>query len=110
MNYEEWNNLKEVNDHKLIKGFEYPSGEHFYIEPPFYTQLLGIKERYPDDYKKVVNYMENLCKTKKKIIFTYDYENPFIEIDGYVYLEITDVTDPIQVFYENKSRGSDYGD
>ena len=32
------------------------------------------------------------------------------EKDGYVILEITDITDPLHIFVEDKSRGSDYGD
>lgn len=110
MNYKEWENLKQINDEKLIIGFEYPTGERFYIEAPFYTQLLGIKERYPDVYPSVLKQMEKIVKTAKYVVFAYDFENPFIEKEGYVYREITDVTDGIKFYYEDKSRGSDYGD
>lgn len=112
MNYEEFSDLKEVvlKETKLIKCFELKDGERFFIEPPFYTQLMSLKEIYPDDFPKVIAKMKNLAKEQKYVGFVYDFENPFINLDGYVYLEITDVTDPIHVFYEDKSRGSDYGD
>ena len=112
MNYEEFKDLKEVElkETKLIKCFELSSGERFFIEPPFYTQLMSLKEIYPDDFPKVIEHMKKLAKERKYVGFVYDFENPFVHIDGFKYLEITDVTDPIHVFYEDKSRGSDYGD
>ena len=39
-----------------------------------------------------------------------EYEAYFEEIEGYIYLEITDITDPLKIYAEDKSRGSDYGD
>ena len=54
--------------------------------------------------------MERLVKQSKKVIFTHDYEFPLIKRDDFIYLEITDVTDPLQIYVEDKSRGSDYGD
>ncbi len=108
--YSEWSNLKEINDQKLIKGFEYETGERFYIEAGFYTQMKGLKSRYPEEYSKVLAQMEKVCKSNKKVVFCVDFENPFLNLDDYIYLEITDVTDPIKVFFEDKSRGSDYGD
>ena len=110
IDYSEWSNLKKLDDQKLIKGFEFESGERFYIEPGFYTQLKGLRERYPDEYSKVIKQMEKVCKTNKKVVFCVDFENPFLDLEGYIYHEITDVTDPIKVYFEDKSRGSDYGD
>ena len=49
-------------------------------------------------------------KKNKKIIFTANYETPQTEKEGFIYLEITDVTDPLHIYVEDKSRGSDYGD
>ena len=54
--------------------------------------------------------MEELVKKNKKIVFTGNFENPLTEIDNYIFLEITDVTDHLKIFAEDKSRGSDYGD
>ena len=108
--YKEWENLKELHDQILIVGYEFPTGEKFYIEGGFYTQLQGIKERYPNEYGKVIAQMEKVCKSNKKVIFCVDFENPFLDLPGYILHEITDVTDPIKVYYEDKSRGSDYGD
>ena len=109
-NYEEWQNLEELTDQKLVRGFRYPDGSMFYIEAPFYTQLLGLKSRYPDEFQKVLDQIEKVCKSNKKVVFCYDFENPFLQLDGFIYREITDITDPIKVYFEDKSRGSDYGD
>lgn len=112
MNYEEFNDLIEIKSNKtnLIKFFQFESGETFFIEPSFYTQLMGLKSIYPNEFDKVLMQLKNLAKQRKYVGFVYDFEHPFIELDGYVYLEISDVTDSVNVFYEDKSRGSDYGD
>ena len=49
-------------------------------------------------------------RKNKKVIFIGDYETNTFEKDGYIVLEITDITDPLHIFVEDKSRGSDYGD
>ena len=88
----------------------YPSGESFYLEPVFYTQLLGFKDHFPKEYPTIIKRMEELVKKNKKIVFTGNFEHPLTEVDNYIFLEITDVTDSLQIFAEDKSRGSDYGD
>ena len=110
MNYKEFSDLEEIFDSKFIKGFRYPTGETFYIEPAFYTQIMSLKEIYPNEFPKVLAEMKRKTLEKKLVSFVYDYENPFYPVEGSIYLEITDITDPIKVFYEDKSRGSDYGD
>ena len=102
---------KKVDPHNPFCAlYSYPTGESFYIEPVFYTKLMGIKDHHPDKYKLILAKMEELVKKNKKIVFTGNFENPLTEIDNFIYLEITDVTDPLQIFAEDKSRGSDYGD
>ena len=86
------------------------SGESFYIEPVFYTQLMGFKDHFPDKFPLIIDKMLELVKKNEKIVFTGNFENPLTEIDNYIYLEVTDVTDALQIFAEDKSRGSDYGD
>jgi len=112
MNYEEFSNLipLQTETSKYMRGFAFPTGEDFYIEPTFYTQLVNFKSIQPENFEKVLNSLLNLAKTRKHVVFCGDFENPYIELDGYKYLEFTDVTDPIQVYFEDKSRGSDYGD
>ena len=88
----------------------YPNGESFYLEPVFYTQLMGFKDHFPKEYPTIIKRMEELVKKNKKIVFTGNFEHPLTEVDNYIFLEITDVTDSLQIFAEDKSRGSDYGD
>ena len=110
MNYEEFKDLEEIFDSKFVKGFRFPNGERFYIEPAFYTQLMYLEQIQPNDFQKVIAEMRRIALDKKLISFVYDFENPFFPVEGSIYYEITDVTNPIHVFYEDKSRGSDYGD
>lgn len=110
MNYEEFSDLKEISESKFVKCFAFETGEKFYIEPAFYTQLMYLNQINPVEFPKVIAEMKRQTLQKKLISFVYDFENPFYPVDGSIYLEITDITDPIHVFYEDKSRGSDYGD
>lgn len=110
--YEEFKHLRrEVDPNNPFSAlYFYESGESFYLEPVFYTQLMGFKDHFPDKFHLIIEKMEELVKKNKKIVFTGNFENPLTEIDNYIFLEITDVTDPLQIFAEDKSRGSDYGD
>ena len=110
--YEEWKHLNKSVDpnNPFCALYSYPTGESFYIEPVFYTQLMGFKDHYPEKYHLIIAKMEELVKKNTKIVFTGNFEHPLTEVDNFIFLEITDVTDPLQIFAEDKSRGSDYGD
>lgn len=110
MNYEEFKKYKEITDNKFVKKFQHDKDHIFFIEPAFYTQLMGLKERYPDKIDIVLNEMDKQIKNNKAIAFVYDYENPFLDYKDAILREFVDITDAVQVFYEDKSRGSDYGD
>ena len=77
----------------------------------FYIQLKGFKERHTErDYQRIIDRMIEVVKKNKKVVFVGNFDNPQTEVEGYIFLEITDITDPLQIFVEDKSRGSDYGD
>ncbi len=109
---EEFRNLKNITDidNPFIPHYELEDGSDFYIEPIFYTQLQGFKERHKDKYDLIISSMLERVRRNKRVIFIGDYETNTFEKDGYIILEITDITDPLQIFVEDKSRGSDYGD
>jgi len=110
--------IEEFKDFKQVIDPEYPFIPHyvideetdFYIEPIFYTQLQGFKERHEDKYHLIIEAIIDRVKRNKKVIFIGDFETNVFEKEGYIILEITDITDPLQIFVEDKSRGSDYGD
>ena len=110
--YPEFAHLIKVEDpnNPFCTLYFYESGESFYIEPVFYTQLMGFKDHYKDQFHLIIEKMEELVMKNKKIVFTGNFENPLTAVDDYIFLEITDVTNPLQIFVEDKSRGSDYGD
>ena len=109
---EEFKDLQSVEDpeYPFIPHYVLDDGSDFYIEPIFYTQLRGFKERHEDKYQIIIDALLERVRRNKKVIFIGDYETNTFEKDGYVILEITDITDPLQIFVEDKSRGSDYGD
>ena len=112
MKYEEFENLKQLEDKKnpFSTLFELETGERFYIEPVFYTMFKGFKDHHPDKIHLIVEEMLKVVRENKKVVFTGNYECPLTDVEGYIYLEINDITDPLQIFVEDKSRGSDYGD
>ena len=110
--YEEFKHLKIIEDkhNPFCTLYEYDDGSRFYIEPAFYTQFIGLLERYPEQKDNFLKEMDNQISKNKEIAFVYDFENPFLDYKGAVLREFTDVTDACKIFYEDKSRGSDYGD
>ena len=110
--YVEFQHLRKETDpnNPFCALFFLESGESFYLEPVFYTQLMGFKDHFPEKYHLIIERMIELVKKNKKIVFTGNFDHPLTEIDNYIYLEITDVTDALQIYAEDKSRGSDYGD
>ena len=110
MKYEEFKEYKEVTDNKFVKKYLTKSGNTFYLEPAFYTQMVGLFERYPEQKENFMSELNRQIEANKEIAFVYDFENPFLEYGNAVLREFTDVTDACKIFYEDKSRGSDYGD
>lgn len=112
MRYEEFDQYKQITDpsHPFANCYETASGHRFYIEPGFYYALLGLKDKRPNDYSRIIEAITDLIEKTERLVFTGNYETPFLDIDGYEYREITDITDPLEIFVEDKSRGSDYGD
>ena len=110
MNYEEFAKYKEITDSKFVKKFLCENGNVFFIEPAFYTQMMGLFERYPEQKEKFMNQIDKVVSSNKEIAFVYDFENPFLDYGEAILREFVDITDACKIFYEDKSRGSDYGD
>ncbi len=112
-NYDEFKHLTYIEDPKNPFSAYYvlPSGASFYVEPVFHNYMHGLKERFPDAYPELVAKMLEMVEKHKKIVFTGSYERPVtVTEDNYLYYEITDVTNSVRLFYDDKSRGSNYGD
>jgi type IV secretory pathway VirB4 component len=102
--------LLEDKNHPLTLKYSFEDSV-FYIEPMFYTQMENLKALRPEEFSKFFEGFIATIRKNKKVIFTADYELPHIQdLDDYIYREITDITDPLEIFVEDKSRGSDYGD
>ena len=112
MKYEEFKEYKIIEDkaNPFSTLFELNGGERFYIEPVFYTMLRGFYDHHPDKYHLIIEEMIKVVKKNKHVVFTGNFDCPLTNVDDYIYLEINDITDPLQIFVEDKSRGSDYGD
>ncbi len=113
MNYPEFEHLLEVKDNNnpFCKKYVLENGEIFYIEPVFYTQMQGFKEHHPKEYQRIIDEMMRVVLKNKKVVFVGNFEFPQTEVeDDFIFYEITDITNPLHIFVEDKSRGSDYGD
>ncbi|NLB48384.1 MAG: hypothetical protein GX813_00820 [Erysipelotrichia bacterium] len=111
-NYEEFKHLTYQIDpsNPFSAHYVLKTGESFYIEPVFYNHLTGLKERFPEIFSQLIKEMMAMVERHKKIVFTGNYERPLTEADNYLYFEITDVTNAMRFFYDDKSRGDNYGD
>ena len=109
---------KEFEEFKVLPNEEYPFASKygfedcvFYIEPMFISQLEGMKTLRKEEFTKLWNGIKDTIRKYKKVVFVYDFENPYVkDLDGFIYRELTDISDPLHIFVEDKSRGSDYGD
>jgi len=110
MNYEEFNKYKEIDYSKFVKKFLVSNGNIFFVEPAFYTQMIGLFERYPEQKENFMSQLNKIVTNNKEVAFVYDFENPFLDYKDAILREFVDVTDACKIFYEDKSRGSDYGD
>lgn len=113
MRMNDFDQYKIANDknNPFCDLYELENGERFYIEPVFHTQLQGFSELRKEEYHRIIASMLEIVRKNKKVVFTGNFEFPqTIVDDSYIFLEITDVTDPLKIYVEDKSRGSDYGD
>ncbi len=112
MHYAEFDNYKPYIDpqNRLVHAYTNEVGDLFYIEPGFYDGLMGFKEKRAEDFQAIMKSIDEMVRKNHRVIFTADFENPWMEKEGFIYREIHDITDPLRIFVEDKSRGSDYGD
>lgn len=112
MEYVEFNKYQKLEDpkNKLVHAYQDEEGNVFYIEPGFYDGMKGFEEKRAERFAEILAAIDETVKKYHKVIFTADFENPWIEREGFIYREIHDITDPLRIFVEDKSRGSDYGD
>lgn len=112
-NYVEWNKYKfEIEKQNPFSSkYTTSDGDVFYIEPIFYTMFSSFKDHHPNEVERILKEMERVVKVNHKVVFTGNFEHPLtIGVDDFIILEIFDITDPLNIFVEDKSRGSDYGD
>lgn len=113
MNIKYFESLKQEKDplNPFINKYIYDDGSCFYIEPTFYTQLVGFETYHKESFPLILKRLEEVVRKNKKVVFVSDFENYNVNVDdSYIILEITDITDPLHIYSEDKSRGSDYGD
>ena len=97
-------------ENSLVHRYVDDAGNVFYVEPGFYDAVLGFKEKRGERFDELMAAIDATIKENHRVIFTADFENPWISREGFIYREIFDITDPLHIFVEDKSRGSDYGD
>ena len=76
----------------------------------FIVCLQKVVVERPVLLEEIMKAIDDIVNQYEKVIFTGDFDSPFIVRDGYIYREIHDITDPLKIYVEDKSRGSDYGD
>ncbi len=112
MKYPEFDQFEENSDptNPYCNCYKTKEGHIFYVEPGFYSGMQGFKERREERYQDLLNAIYKVIEDNEKVIFTWSYESPFMEKDGFIYREISDISDPLKIYVEDKNRGCDYGD
>ena len=112
MTYPEFNQYESFidPDNPFCNAYKTKEGHTFYVEPGFYDGMKGFEEKRREDYPRILEAIYEVIAKNERVIFTWDFESPFMLKEGFIYREIHDITDPLQIFVEDKSRGSDYGD
>lgn len=112
MNYEEFSAYELIINPKypFVNRFVVSEQSDFYVESTFYTKMLRYADRYPDRIDDILNEIKATVKKYQRVVFCGDFEMPIVDEDGYIYREITDITNALAIFVDDISRGSDYGD
>lgn len=99
-------NLKRLEDKRFPFSalFELDTGDRFYVEPGFYSQLAAIEEREPTQLGYIIDEMLRLVKKNHGIVFTLDFTHPLTDVEGYIYQEIRDVLGNLKLYYVNSSN------
>ena len=111
MLYPEFSQYKSIVDptNPLTNHYLDKEGNSFYIEPGFYTAIAGYEDKNSKVVPSILKKMDELIKKNHKTIFTADFENPMVNKDDYIYVEITDITDPLHITWRDDNRRSAYG-
>ena len=103
-------NVKEIDSNIFMYHYILDDAD-FYIERVFMTKLDNLFFIHKDKEDIVIEEMIRVVKKNQHVLFCGDYETVQADLaDEYIYLEIEDILNPLQIFVEDKSRGSDYGD
>ncbi len=108
-----WPNLKQEIDsnNPFASIFVYENGDKFYVEPIFYSKLESMFTHHPNKKDIILKRMEEIVRKNHHVVFIGTYDAIQTEVDdSYIFLEIEDITNPLNIYVEDKSRGSDYGD
>ena len=83
MEYKEFSKYKKVSDPKtLVNGYEDEEGNIFYVEPAFYYNLQGFKDKRAEAFEPILKEMERIVKANHHVIFTGNFEAPMYEKEG----------------------------
>jgi hypothetical protein len=112
MLYPEFNQYISFVDptNPFCNAYKTKEGHIFYVEPGFYERMKGFQEKRGERYPELLSAIEEYIAQNPKVIFTWNAEQPFMLKEGFLYREIHDISDPLKIYVEDKSRGSDYGD
>lgn len=112
MKYPEFEKYDQFTDpeNPFCNVYSSKDGHIFFVEPGFYFMLQGFSEKGEERVNEIFEAMDEMIAKYPKLVFCGNYESPFVVKEGFVYKEITDITDPLEIYFEDRSRGSDYGD
>lgn len=114
-NYVEWSDKKVMIDlrNKYCTLYKNEDGSMFYIEPVFYDGLQTFKSLRGEDFQRILDEMDRIVKKNRLVVFTGDSNDPITFVDDNVkaiYLEITDITNRLNIYIQDTNFQGDYCD
>jgi hypothetical protein len=99
-------NWKRLIDKENPFSFKYETNEGniFYVEPGFYSQLEAIYERDASIVPLILDQIEIIANKNKYVVFTLDFLHPLTKVEGYVFREMKDITNPLSLYFINRSN------
>ena len=112
MIYPEFSKYKplEGEEYKLVNAYEDELGNILIVEPGFYYGLENVKLRREEVVPDIMKKIDEVLKKEKRLILTGNFETPYINKENFIYKELADFLNLLNIYFEDKSRGSDYGD
>ncbi len=93
----------------FVTKIKCPTCHDYYIELPFISLLAAFKDKYgATNYQKVIKAMQYFTQNHV-VVFTADFNNPYLVLQDAIYLELEDLAGYAKVVINDVNSKLTYG-